>query len=43
MVQDKALSVEAATAVTLWFGLGAAIGNVVGGIYGQILYNRSVY
>ena len=36
---DKGLSVEMATGVTLWFGVGAAVGNIAGGVLGQRLYN----
>lgn len=37
---DKGLSVETATGVTLWFGVGAAVGNIAGGVLGQYLYNK---
>lgn len=40
-LHEKGLSVEMATGVTLWFGVGAAIGNVAGGVLGQRLYNKN--
>ena len=36
---DKGMSVEVSTGIVLWFGVGAAVGNVVGGIAGQYFYN----
>lgn len=35
------MGVVAATNVLLAFGIGCAIGNIVGGVVGQRLYNRS--
>ncbi|KAL4426059.1 hypothetical protein ABPG77_007855 [Micractinium sp. CCAP 211/92] len=38
--QNKGLSVQGATAVLLFLGLGGAVGVVGGGVVGQWLYNR---
>jgi predicted MFS family arabinose efflux permease len=38
--QQKGLEVEQATGIVLVFGIGAAVGNIVGGMWGQKLYNK---
>jgi hypothetical protein len=39
--QDKGFTVKQATLVVLIFGIGAAIGGLIGGILGQKAYNRN--
>jgi predicted MFS family arabinose efflux permease len=38
--QDKGLTVKQATFIVLLFGIGAAVGGLVGGVSGQRVYNR---
>ena len=40
--QDKGLSVKQATLVVLLFGIGAAVGGLIGGVCGQRVYNKDV-
>ena len=42
-VQEKGLTVQAATSVLLAFGIGCMFGGLGGGILGQRLYNRQKY
>ena len=39
LAQDKGLTVEQATMMISLFGIGAAVGGAVGGIFGQRMYN----
>ena len=40
LAQDKGLTVEQATMMISLFGIGAAVGGAIGGIFGQHMYNR---
>jgi len=41
LAEDRGLSVQHATLVVVLFGVGGFLGQIVGGVLGQRLYNRN--